>query len=93
MKKLLPLNIFLYFCRRNDKDKAIFQSDSDTIHYSLFTIFCLRPGRADHGGAGAGGDGLPHVCANGEGGKGAGGRRQHTVYGDEQRVRVSRADL
>ena len=75
-----------YFCTRND----------EIVH----DIAVCGPGAAvagsgaeSDGGGGAGRDGFADVRADGEGGKGATRRRQHTVYGDEQRIRVSPADL
>ena len=50
-------------------------------------------GAADDRRAGAGGDGLADICANGKGGQGVARGRQYTVYGDEQRLRVSSADV
>ena len=60
-----------YFCTRNDKDKPISASDSDTSHFSLITYYFIRSGRANDCRAGARRDGLPFVCADGKGRKGA----------------------
>ena len=50
-------------------------------------------GGAHHCRAGARGDGLADVRAHGEGREGDARGRQHPVYGDEQRVCVSEADV
>ena len=81
---------------RDEKSSTFAPENEKRVYHSIAVLRCLRPGAGgttDNRRAGAGGDGLADIRANGKGGKGAPRGRQYPIHGNEQRLRLSPADV